>query len=111
MGRACRTYGEKRNVYRVLVRNPEGKRPLHKSKRRWEGKYCNRFDQCNARQRLRKQGPTRNNNKKKKGLWNPLLRNSPLNTFQHICHATMDVAVFSMRRRHTTIEEGVFTMR
>jgi len=27
---------ERRNVYRVLVGNPEAKRPLGKSRRRWE---------------------------------------------------------------------------
>jgi hypothetical protein len=28
--------GEGRNVYRVLVGKPEGKRPLERPKRRWE---------------------------------------------------------------------------
>jgi len=28
--------GEKRGVYRVLVRKPEGKRPLGRSSRRWK---------------------------------------------------------------------------
>jgi hypothetical protein len=28
--------GERRGVYRVLVGGPEGKRPLGKSRRRWE---------------------------------------------------------------------------
>jgi hypothetical protein len=28
--------GEERNVYRVLVGKPEGKRPLGRPKRRWE---------------------------------------------------------------------------
>jgi hypothetical protein len=28
MGGACSTNGEKRNVYRILVGKPEGKRPL-----------------------------------------------------------------------------------
>jgi hypothetical protein len=28
--------GEGRGVYRVLVRRPEGKRPLRKPRRRWE---------------------------------------------------------------------------
>jgi hypothetical protein len=28
--------GEKRNVYRILVRKPEGKRPLGRTRRRWE---------------------------------------------------------------------------
>jgi hypothetical protein len=27
--------GEKRNVYRLLVREPEGKRPLGRARRRW----------------------------------------------------------------------------
>jgi len=28
--------GKRRGVYRVLVRKPEGKRPLGRSRRRWE---------------------------------------------------------------------------
>jgi len=28
--------GEKRGIYRVLVGNPEGKRPLGRPRRRWE---------------------------------------------------------------------------
>jgi hypothetical protein len=36
MGRACSTYGERRGAYRVLVRKPEGKRPLGRSRCRWE---------------------------------------------------------------------------
>jgi hypothetical protein len=36
MGRACSTYGEKRNAYRILVGEPEGKRPLGRHRRRWE---------------------------------------------------------------------------
>jgi hypothetical protein len=35
MGGACRTNGEKRNAYRILVREPEGKRPLERQRRRW----------------------------------------------------------------------------
>jgi hypothetical protein len=34
MGGVCSTYGEKRNAYRILVRKPEGKRPLGRP-RRW----------------------------------------------------------------------------
>jgi hypothetical protein len=34
MGRSCRTHGEKRNAYRVLVGKPEGKRPLGKTRSR-----------------------------------------------------------------------------
>jgi hypothetical protein len=33
MGRACSTYREKRNVYRILMGNPEGKRPLGRLRR------------------------------------------------------------------------------
>jgi hypothetical protein len=35
MGRACSTNGEKRNVYRILVRKSEEKRPLRRRRRRW----------------------------------------------------------------------------
>jgi hypothetical protein len=35
MGGACSTNGEKRNAYRILVGNPEGKRPLERPRRRW----------------------------------------------------------------------------
>jgi hypothetical protein len=34
MGRACSTNGEKRNAYRILVGNLEGKRPLGRPRRR-----------------------------------------------------------------------------
>jgi hypothetical protein len=34
-GRACRTNGEKRNDYKILVENPKGKRPLGRRRRRW----------------------------------------------------------------------------
>jgi len=34
MGGACRWYGEKRGVYRVLVGKPEGNRPLGRPRRR-----------------------------------------------------------------------------
>ena len=36
MGGACSMYGERRGVYRVLVRKPEGKRPLWRPRHRWE---------------------------------------------------------------------------
>jgi hypothetical protein len=36
MGRACNTNGEKRNAYRISVGKPEGKRPLGRSRHRWE---------------------------------------------------------------------------
>jgi len=36
MGRACRTYGERRSVHRVFVGKPEGKRPLGRPRHRWE---------------------------------------------------------------------------
>jgi len=32
-------YGERRGVYRVLVGNPEGKRPVGRPWRRWEGNF------------------------------------------------------------------------
>jgi hypothetical protein len=35
IGRACSTNGEKRNTYRTLVGNPEGKRPLGRPRRRY----------------------------------------------------------------------------
>jgi hypothetical protein len=35
MGRACSTNGGTRNAYRILVGNPEGKRPLGRPRRRW----------------------------------------------------------------------------
>jgi hypothetical protein len=35
MGRPYRTNGEKRNVYRILVGKPEGKRPLGRRRHRW----------------------------------------------------------------------------
>jgi hypothetical protein len=34
MGTACSTNGERRNAYRILVRKPEGKRSLGRSRRR-----------------------------------------------------------------------------
>jgi hypothetical protein len=36
MGRACSTYVEKRNAYRILVGKPERKRPLGRPRIRWE---------------------------------------------------------------------------
>jgi hypothetical protein len=36
VGGACSTYGEGRGRYRILVRRPEGRRPLGRSRRRWE---------------------------------------------------------------------------
>ena len=36
MGGGCSTYGEKRGVKRVLVGKAEGKRPLGRSRLRWE---------------------------------------------------------------------------
>jgi hypothetical protein len=36
MGRACRTHGDNRNAYRILVGKPEGKIPLGRPRRRWE---------------------------------------------------------------------------
>ena len=36
MGRTFSKYGTSRNAYRVLVRKPEGRRPLGRPRRRWE---------------------------------------------------------------------------
>jgi hypothetical protein len=36
MGTTCRTYGESRGAYRVLVWNPDGRRPLGRLRRRRE---------------------------------------------------------------------------
>jgi hypothetical protein len=36
MGVACSVYGGGKRLYRVLVRKPEGKRPLGRPWRRWE---------------------------------------------------------------------------
>jgi hypothetical protein len=35
MVRACSKNGEDRNAYRILVRNPEGERPLGRTRHRW----------------------------------------------------------------------------
>jgi hypothetical protein len=36
MCRACSTYGEGRDAYGVLVGKPEGRRPLERSRNRWD---------------------------------------------------------------------------
>jgi hypothetical protein len=36
MGRPCSIHGANRDPYRILVGNPEGKRPLGRHRRRWE---------------------------------------------------------------------------
>jgi hypothetical protein len=36
MGGAYSAYGEGRGMYRILVEKPEGKRPLDRSRLRWE---------------------------------------------------------------------------
>ena len=36
LGRACRTYGDRRGAYRVLVGKTKGKRPLGRVWFRWE---------------------------------------------------------------------------
>jgi hypothetical protein len=36
MGWACGEYGEGRGVHRVLLGKPEGRRPLGRTRRRWE---------------------------------------------------------------------------
>jgi hypothetical protein len=37
MGREGSTNGAKRNASRILVGNPDGKRPLGRPRRKWEG--------------------------------------------------------------------------
>jgi hypothetical protein len=37
VGGTCGTLGEEIGVYRVLVGRPKGKRPLGRSRHRWEG--------------------------------------------------------------------------
>jgi hypothetical protein len=37
VGWTCGTHGEGMGAYRVLVGRPEGKRPLGRPRRRWEG--------------------------------------------------------------------------
>jgi hypothetical protein len=39
VGKECSTHGEKRNSYRVLVRNPNGKSPLGRIRLRWEDNF------------------------------------------------------------------------
>jgi len=42
MGGACTRYGGgERDIYRVLVGKPEGKRPLGRPRRRWENNNNN----------------------------------------------------------------------
>jgi hypothetical protein len=36
VGGACGTHGRGKKVYRVLMGEPEGKRPLERPRRRWE---------------------------------------------------------------------------
>jgi len=36
VGGACSAYGDRRDVYRILVGKPQGKRPLGKPRHRWE---------------------------------------------------------------------------
>jgi hypothetical protein len=48
MGGTGSTYGGRRGAYRVLVGKPEGKRPLGRPRRRWEG---------NIKMNLREVGP------------------------------------------------------
>jgi hypothetical protein len=37
MGRASSTHGGKKKAYVILLGKPEGKRPLGRPRRRWEG--------------------------------------------------------------------------
>jgi hypothetical protein len=51
MGRTCSADREMRKAYQILIEKPEGKKPLGRSRRRWEdnikmdlGKECWRVD-------------------------------------------------------------------
>jgi hypothetical protein len=48
MDRACNTYGEKRNAYRILVLKSEGKRPLRRYRRRWEYNIKMHLRECDG---------------------------------------------------------------
>ena len=39
MGGTCNAYGERRGVYRALVRKPKGKRPLGRPRHSWEDNF------------------------------------------------------------------------
>jgi hypothetical protein len=43
VGRSCSKHGGKRNAYRIWMGKPEGKRPLGKSRRRWENNILRDF--------------------------------------------------------------------
>jgi hypothetical protein len=36
MGRICSSKGKVRNVHKILVRKPKGKRPFERYRRRWD---------------------------------------------------------------------------
>ena len=46
---ACSTYGRRRDVYRILVGKPEGKRPQGRPKRRWEIKIKTNIQEVGCR--------------------------------------------------------------
>jgi hypothetical protein len=52
MGSARGTLGERRNAYRVLVRNPEGRRQLGRLRRRWEDNIKLDFIEIRIRKRV-----------------------------------------------------------
>jgi hypothetical protein len=43
MGGPCSTYGERKDVYRVLVGKAEEKKPLGRPRRRWEDNITMNF--------------------------------------------------------------------
>jgi hypothetical protein len=43
MGRACSKHDEMKNECRILMENPEAKRPLGSYRRRWEGNVKTRI--------------------------------------------------------------------
>jgi hypothetical protein len=44
MGRACSTYGERRDVYKDFVGKPEGKGPFGRPRHRWEVDITHKMD-------------------------------------------------------------------
>jgi hypothetical protein len=47
VGGACSKNGGERNVYRLLVGKPEGRRPLGRPRRRWvDGSFRDRLGRC-----------------------------------------------------------------
>jgi hypothetical protein len=59
MGGECSTHGRDENAYEVLVRKPEGKRPLGRPRRKWDGNTGKeiRCESCGLDSSGSEQGP------------------------------------------------------